>query len=262
MKSLRKGAEPRELLKWKQDNRQTPENLEYGKASFPMEAVRCALLQQQHYLCAYTLIRLKKPQECGENNTVESCHIEHILPQTRGHLVEKKRKGELVNGKEPKAVINFTPGEDIDFQNMIACYPPGVYQTHCDFGAQYKDHYDPYDHPLFLSPLTPVVESHFTFSADGRIKGVTERGEETITALRLDHHELCYRRKTVITGALYPKGAQRDPISAAEARRLAADVLLPAPDGRLREFCVAIYQAALLHADKLERRARRMAGQR
>lgn len=258
MKSLIRGAEPRELLTWKSDNRLTPENLKYGRAGFPSEALRCALLQQQHYLCAYTLIRLKKPQECSADyQTRESCHIEHILPQTRGELVEKKRSGE-----EVKEVVNFTPGEDIDFHNMVACYPPSQHKTHCDFGAQHKDHYDPYDNPLFLSPLTPSVESHFSFFSDGRIEAKTERGRETISALRLDHDELCYRRKSVITGAIYPKGSNRDPISASEARRLAVDVLHPAPDGRLREFCIAIHQVALWHANKLEQRARRMAARR
>lgn len=111
MKSLIRGAEPRELLAWKSDNRLTPENLKYGRAGFPSEALRCALLQQQHYLCAYTLIRLKKPQECSADyQTRESCHIEHILPQTRGELVEKKRSGE-----EVKEVVNFTPVKTLIF---------------------------------------------------------------------------------------------------------------------------------------------------
>lgn len=258
MRSLNNKTEPRELLNWKLDNRLIPENLVYNRAGFPAEAVRCALLAQQYYLCAYTLIRLKKPEKCDVNHqTRESCHIEHILPQTRGELIKRQRTGEIV-----KEVINFTPGEDIDFHNMVACYPPSMSSTHCEFGAQYKGDYDPYDHPDFLSPLTPSIESHFTFSTNGHIESETEKGQETIRALQLDHTELCCWRKEVINGAIYPKGIHRDPISAADARRLANNVLQPSPDGRLRDFCVAIHQVALKHADKLERRANRIAAQR
>ncbi|MCU6376398.1 hypothetical protein [Morganella morganii] len=258
MRSLNNKTEPRELLDWKSDNRLTPENLEYGKASFPAEAVRRALLAQQYYLCAYTLIRLKKPEECDTNNqTRESCHIEHILPQTRGKLIKEQR-----NGDEVREVIKFTAGEDIDFHNMVACYPPSISKIHCGYGAHYKGDYDPYDHPDFLSPLMPNIESHFTFSDKGHIESSTKKGQETIRALQLDHTELCCWRKEVINGAIYPKGTHRDPISAADARRLADNVLQPSADGRLREFCVAIHQVALKHADKLERRASRIAAQR
>ncbi|MFV8908185.1 hypothetical protein ABQ333_23430 [Serratia fonticola] len=253
MKLLNKGAEPRELINWKAENQQTPENLKYGIADFPSEAVRCALLQQQNYLCAYTLVRLKRPEECDDNHkTRQSCHIEHILPQTRGELVAKKLAGQQV-----KDVVNFTAGEDIDFNNMVACFPPSVDTTHCDFGAKYKGDYDPYDNPNFISPLTPSVETHFTFLSDGSIKAQSVKGEETIRALQLNHIELCHRRKYVLTGAIYPKGIKRPYISAAEARRLADEVLRPNADGRLREFCVAIRHVALSHADRLERRARR-----
>ncbi|MGQ6051433.1 hypothetical protein ACUNHQ_18580 [Serratia sp. IR-2025] len=257
MKFLNKGAEPRELINWKAENRQAPENLKYGRAGFPAETVRCVLLQQQNYLCAYTLIRLKRPEECDDNyRTSQSCHIEHILPQTRGELVAKSRAGQQV-----KNVVSFTPGEDIDFHNMVACYPPSTGMIHCDFGAQYKGDYDPYDHPDFISPLTPSVENHFTFFSDGRIEAQSARGAETIQALQLNHRELCLRRKNVLTGAIYPKGINRTCISAAEARRLADEVLRPNADGRLPEFCVAIRQVALSHANRLERRARRIAGQ-
>ncbi|EPZ8357452.1 hypothetical protein ACXWYY_002971 [Enterobacter hormaechei] len=256
MKYVRKGAEPRALLNWKSRNQLTPQNLKYGLAGFPAEQVRCELLQQQHYLCAYTMILLKSPAECDSTNkTRKSCHIEHILPQNRGDLVARKALGEDV-----KDVINFRVGEDIDFRNMIACFPPSADSIHCDFGASYKGDYDPNDNPNFISPLTPSVENHFKFLADGTIEALSEKGEETIKALQLNHIELRHRRERVITGAIYPKGVDH-PISAAEARRLADEVLRPNANGSLREFCIAIRQVALKHAERQERRARRTAGQ-
>ncbi|EPF1295411.1 hypothetical protein ACSQOT_001845 [Klebsiella michiganensis] len=256
MKCVNKGAEPRALINWKAINQPTPQNLKYGIAGFPSEEVRCTLLQQQHYLCAYTMIRLKKPVECDDTNkTRKSCHIEHILPQTRAELVARADAGEVV-----KQVINFTPGEDIDFRNMIACFPPSADSIHCDFGASYKGDYDPYDNENFISPLAPSVDLHFKFLADGSIEPLSEKGQETIRALNLDHIELCHRRERVLTGAIYPRGTDH-PISASEARRLAAEVLLPNADGCLREFCLAIHQVALVHAERLERRSRRISGQ-
>ena len=256
MRYVRKGAEPRTLLNWKSLNQATPQNLKYGLAGFPAEQVRCELLKQQHYLCAYTMIRLKTPAECdATNKTRKSCHIEHILPLNRGDLVSRKAAGEDV-----KDVINFRGGEDIDFTNMIACFPPSADSIHCDYGASYKGDYDPYDNPNFISPLNPSVEIHFQFLADGSIEALTDKGVETIEALQLNHIELRHRRERVITGAIYPRGVGR-PISAAEARRLADEVLLPNSNGCLREFCIAIRQVALKHAERQERRARRIAGQ-
>jgi hypothetical protein len=64
MRSIAKGPEPRALIQWKADNAATPENLRYGAAGFPREAVRQALLAEQFHLCAYTMRRLRTAAEC------------------------------------------------------------------------------------------------------------------------------------------------------------------------------------------------------
>jgi hypothetical protein len=233
MRSIAKGAEPRELIQWKANNVQTPENLFYGGGGFPAEAVRRALLAEQLHLCAYTLKRLKTAAECRSQglDTRESCHIEHLLPQARKMA-----------------------GEDIDYGNMLACYPPSRSRVACEYGAQAKSNLDPAT-DSFVSPLAPDAERHFGFDARGGIKGNTSAGAETIRALRLDHPALSNDRAAVIRGALQPKGRQ---LSAAAARRLATEVLRPDAERCLPAYCVAVATAALALAAREERRGARL----
>lgn len=233
MRSIAKGAEPRALIQWKADNAQTPENLVYGGGGFPAEAVRMALLAEQCHLCAYTMKRLKTAAECREQglDTTDACHIEHLLPQAR------------------KA-----PGEDIDYRNMVACYPPSRSRIACGYGAQAKGDFDPTT-GSFVSPLSSNAERHFELDALGGITGRTPEGVATIQVLRLDHPALVNDRAAVIRGALRPKGK---PLSAAAARRLAGQVMRPNQEGCLPAYCVAVASAALALADLAERRAARM----
>lgn len=237
MRSIAKGAEPRELIQWRADNRATPQNLVYGGGGFPAEAVRTALLAEQFHLCAYTLRRLKTAAQChaATQDTRASCHIEHVLPQSRRR-----------------------PGEDIDYQNMVACYPPSQSSVACEFGAQVKADFDP-STGGFVSPLSAGVEAHFDFDARGRASGRTADGGRTIDILNLNHKTLVDDRAAVIKGYLHPKG---QPLSAQAALRVANEVMQPDAQGCLPAYCVAVAQAAQRHADRQKRRATRMRGQR
>ncbi|WP_148304966.1 hypothetical protein [Castellaniella defragrans] len=117
MRSIHKRGEPRELIQWKVNNKTTPQNLVYHGGGFPAEAVRQALLAEQGHLCAYTMRRLKTARDCQQagQDTTAACHIEHILPQHRK-----------------------VSGEDIDYQNMVACFPPSQSRAACPFGAHKK----------------------------------------------------------------------------------------------------------------------------
>lgn len=237
MRSIAKGAEPRELIQWRTDNRATPQNLVYGGGGFPAEAVRTALLAEQFHLCAYTLRRLKTPAQChvAAQDTRASCHIEHLLPQSRRQ-----------------------PGEDIDYQNMVACYPPSQSSVACEFGAQVKADFDP-SAGGFVSPLSTGVEAQFDFDERGGVAGRTEDGRRTIGILKLDHKVLVDDRAAAIRGYLHPRG---QPLSAQAALRVANEVMQPDAQGCLPAYCVAVAQAARRHADRQERRATRMRGQR
>lgn len=236
MRSIRKGAEPRELIEWRRENNTTPQNLFYGRgSSFPGEAVRRALLLEQFHLCAYTMRRLPTVDECQAQGqeTVFSCHIEHILPQ---------------------AV--HTP-QSIAYSNMVACYPPSQGGVACGYGAIEKKDYDP-ARKLFVSPLAPNASQQFRFSSDGYVEGLTPEAIKTVEVLNLNHAILVNNRAAVIRGQLRPRS--RD-ISAAAARRLVEEVDKPDARHCLPEYCQALKQQAEQHAAKYEKRAARMRGQ-
>ena len=227
MRSITKAAEPRELIQWKADNAATPQNLVYGGGAFPAAAVRQALLEEQQHLCAYTLRRLKT----NGGDTRAACHIEHLLPQSRR-----------------------VPGEDIDYRNMVACYPPSQSTLACDFGAHAKADFDP-SRGGFVSPLSPAADAHFAFDERGSAAGTTADGRQTINILKLNHPTLVNDRAASIKGYLQPRGKK---LTAQAARRLAQLVMQPDAQHCLPAYCTAVAQAALLHAEREERRAARM----
>lgn len=241
MRLIAKGQEPRELSQWKAENALTPQNLRYGGGGFPAEEIRTALLAEQFHLCAYTMKRLLTAAACKSLNldSRNSCHIEHILPQCRK-----------------------VPGEDIDYLNMIACYPPSNSTVSCGYGAKFKDKFDPTPkddedpaNGIFVSPLSPAVETHFEFDARGHVSGRSASGTRTIAVLKLNHPELVNDRAAIIRGLLMPRGK---PLSAAAARRLAAQVMVPDAQRCLMPYCNAVASAALAFAAREERRARRL----
>jgi hypothetical protein len=259
MRFIAKQHEPRELLQWKAENAETPHILKYGGGGFPMEQVRQALLSEQSHLCAYTMKPLRTPADCAKrgNDTRDACHIEHVRPQSR--RVE---------------------GEDIDYQNMVACFPPSLHEQACEFGAKYKDDFDPVTgrylvrhrmnkakHEVealalrgqFVSPLTQQVENHFAYSRNGEMAGTTDSGKLTVAVLNLNHVHLVNDRRAAIKGALAPGGKR---LSAAKARALARHCMQPDAHNRATPYFVAIAAAALAFAVQEEKRAARIKGAR
>jgi uncharacterized protein (TIGR02646 family) len=232
MRSITKGAEPRALIQWKVENAGTPQNLSYGGGGFPGEAVREALLDEQFHLCAYTMKKLATSE--ASHNFRESCHIEHVLPQSGG-----------------------TTAETIDYRNMVACYPSSQTKVACEYGAQAKADYDPRTE-LFVSPLGANAERHFQFESDGSVAGTTAQGVATVTVLKLDHQTLVNDRAAAIRGFLYPRNGLA--VSAATARRIAVEVLKPDANLCLHPYCVAIATAASRLADRADNRAARLRG--
>lgn len=228
MRRIVKRGEPRALIEWKRINRKTPENLKYGGGGFPNSKVRVSLLQEQGYLCGYTMKAIASPA---------GCHIEHVIPQSL-----------------------CTEGvEDIDYGNMLACYPPSNTAIECEYGAKRKDAYDVRNN-AFLSPLDPAAANAFRFNDDGTMDSADPRANASIEVLNLNCAILCNDRAAAIHGFLLRRNKKE--LSAAAARRLAAEVIQPDAEGRLRPFCEALAQAALRYAKKVERRAGRLRGVR
>ena len=163
---------------------------------------------------------------------------------------------------------------------MVACFPPSLDEQACEFGAKYKDDFDPVTgrylardrmnqarHEVealaargqFVSPLAQHVESHFDYSKTGEITGKTDSGKLTIAVLNLNHVHLVNDRKAAIKGALAPGGKR---LSAAKARALARHCLQPDAHNCSTPYCLAIAAAASAFAAQEDKRAARMRGAR
>lgn len=236
MRHIVKHGPPRSLTDWLKENANIPENLVYNKAKFPLADVRESLMAEQFHLCAYTMKRLPLKAECTDQDTAYSCHVEHWLPQTR--KVE---------------------GEDIDYTNMLACFPPSKAKFKCEYGAHKKGSYDPAstDAKPIISPLQAAVTTSFKYHSDGTVEGKTVEARTTIEVLNLNAKSLINDRKAAIEGWLEPRGKR---VSASHARRVIQELSRPDANSCLEEFCKAIMEVAEQFALRDEKRAQRTKG--
>jgi len=183
-----------------------------------------ALIAEQGALCAYTMRRIDEG----------ASHVEHIKPQTRC-------RADLL-------------GSDLDYGNLVACYPRDGMARRCRYGAQEKGGWWENNGKPFVSPLHPVCEKRFRFDIDGQIAAVNNHEDAvmTIEVLALDHFSLTEDRKRVIGEFLFgPDGSS--PLTSAQANQAAAAICEPDGHGYFREFCVAIRGALVEHLKLLNR---------
>ena len=116
-----------------------------------------------------------------------SAHNEHLKPQSlcRQELVDA--------GLEPGVDL----GDDINHQNIVAALLVSGHGAKVAledlFGAARRT-----NQPLAIDPTNAVCETAFEFQADGRVRGTTDAGRETLTALHLGHQTLSGWRKQAI----------------------------------------------------------------
>ena len=166
--------------------------------------VEDALFAEQGGLCAYTGHRIgltRAKPDAGTQRAVEF-HIEHLTPQA-----------------------HCSYGQDAEYGNMVACWPPPNCGFEPAYGARKKGNWPrPGEETQFVSPLRDDCSDRFSFSHRGEI-GVAQPGDqaaaETIKRLALDDRTLTALRKGAIRGALNP-GSR--PIRLTEARRLLAQM--------------------------------------
>jgi uncharacterized protein (TIGR02646 family) len=230
---ITKAAEPHAFLNWKRTMKASPQNLEYD--NLPGEithAIKESLLNEQAFLCAYTLRRL---------NGADDCHIEHIQPQ------------------------NNQPDLTLDYANMAACFPRSGGDKSHGYGAPFKAGVAVALNENFVSPHRHDCERRFRYDNQGGIH--TREGDEaaaqTIQILGLDNQKLTeLRRRAVETYGLTLRPSREHkstkPKSAAQARQFAEEVLKPDAAGRLTPFCVVLRQVALEYAEKEEKRSQRL----
>lgn len=211
MRRIIKTHSPQELQKWCEDNKEINHAYEqlWGTAAFA--ALKQKLLEEQGSLCAYT----------GKAISNESSHVEHIKP--------RKVCGEW---------------EDVDYRNVVACFPADGGDVSYGFGAPMKAGW--WDGSRFVSPLMEDCEHHFRFAWSGHVRGFPDgdaAATQTIDTLKLDHEELRRLRKARIDGFFgYGKRTSTRPLTIVEARTVLANIDRIDRAGRLIEYCFVLKQ--------------------
>ena len=167
-------------------------------------------------------------------NAVAECHLEHIEPQ------------------------NASP-RDLDYANMLACFPSDGGDTKHGYGAPIKGGVA-VNSANFVSPIHSQVEQRFKYARNGGIaanSATDEAATNTINLLRLDNPKLIELRKAAIEAAGLTRNSVK-PLSAASAHRLAQECLQKDANFRLPAFCLVLSQVAEEYASREETQAARM----
>jgi uncharacterized protein (TIGR02646 family) len=223
MKKINKSPQPTKLQQWRAANAAIPGNLQYGCGGFPKGAVLSALLSEQGYLCAYTLLKIDESK----------AHIEHLKPRTMCRAEDDER--------EAQGTSRLC--EDVDWRNMVACYPQSGAE-HPGYGAVQKDKW--WHETDFVSPLTQNCEARFRFEKDGKIKAAVSNdtaAQTTINKLKLDCERLKEVRKEAIMQAGLHKRAPKPIRSISKVERFIDNLKRVQSDGYI-EFCTVLEQVA------------------
>jgi uncharacterized protein (TIGR02646 family) len=225
MKFVHKQGAPHKYKMWRRRVKRTSQE-DYREMPGEMKAaVLAALVMEQGEICAYTMIRVD----------AETSHIEHIKPES---LCRKEEKG-----------------SDLDFDNMLSCFPRNGMRRAWRYGAQRKGSW--WDSTLFISPLEPLCEKRFRFNLDGEISvvGANKAASKTIEVLALDHPTLTEDRRRAIHEFIYGKDGD-NPLSKVKASQLKMSVCNRS-GGQFVEFCVAFRDALEEHITYVKKLARK-----
>ena len=228
MKRVIKGKEPPALTAWKAENHDSPQNLDYGNLPGKvLDKIKEQMLKEQGYLCGYTMRRL---------NTVSECHLEHIEPQNAST-------------------------RDLDYANMLACFPSDGGDTKHGYGAPIKGGVS-VNSDNFVSPIHSQVEQRFKYARNGGIatnSATDEAATNTIKLLKLDNPKLIDLRKAAIEAAGLTRTSDK-PLSAMMARRMVQECLQKDANFHFPAFCLVLSHVAEEYASREEKQAARMRG--
>lgn len=234
MKYVRKAGSPFLYARWctkvdgtsKADWREVPSHLK--------EQVLSSMVKEQGGICAYTMRRIDE----------RLSHVEHIKPQALCRAQSR--------------------GSDLEYSNLIACFPREGMRNVYRYGAQKKGDWWAHNGAEFVSPLQPTCELAFRFHLDGSIAasgGRAAAARTTIGLLALDHQSLTEDRKRVIEEFVYGSSG-KEPLSLAGARRVQRRICERDVHGRFHEFCVAVRCALDGHMAALDKLRRRVKARR
>jgi uncharacterized protein (TIGR02646 family) len=226
MKYIQKTIAPAEYLTWCQTQQTLGVNFNFKSLPNPEKRIlHNALLSEQGFICGYTMKRINK----------DLSHIEHMKPQ---HIC-----------------IQEGVGTDLNYFNLIACYPQKGMKANCRYGAQAKDAWWENNGRELLLPLNDSCELRVVFNLKGEISPTriqTESTNNTISVLKLDDPILTEDRKNAIHEFIYGNNGY-ELISPEDANIAIDNVYKPTDDDHLNEFCIAIHDALYEYIDILKK---------
>lgn len=225
MRKIDKHAEPVAHVEWRSKNKG---DINYGynlMDSGIRTIVKTALLEEQGWICAYT----------GRAINEGSSHIEHLLPQK---------------------AWQDSKGLDVDYGNLVACWPEPGYKPEPVFGARYKDNWPaPGEESEFVSPLSAACEKRFRFSSRGQMSAdkTDTAAAKTMKRLGLDSPLLTDLRKIELSATLKNRS-----LKLPDARKRLKELedaereLKSGSKVRLTPYCFALKQVLAKHIKNLE----------
>lgn len=224
MKHIEKHGALREYNTWR-DSVRGKTNEDFRCLLNPLkERFHMALIKEQGGLCPYTMKRID----------YKSSHLEHIKPETLCRI--------------------DSVGSDLDYYNLIACFPREGMPAKCRYGAQAKDNWWVNNGLQFVSPIHPRCESLFVFNKFGEISAYQNNTDAKITidVLKLDNKTLTEDRRRAIS--IYINGRNGDaPLPIKIAETAIKDIIKHNGNGELFEFCIALKHALVEYIAYLEK---------
>jgi uncharacterized protein (TIGR02646 family) len=233
MRFIAANRPPQELIAWVASSRQAGVELNYdtlgkveidGESRDVKEAIKRQRLEDQGYLCAYTLVRIEE----------ESAHVEHLKARS-----VSKEEGRLE--------------ETVDYGNMVACFPANGGDTTYGCGAPVRG-----STALVVTPREQRCETALRYRSTGRVEPAQENDDAIRKMLNdvlcLNTHWLLGRRQNAILDAgVAPRSPK--PLTSTAASRLAEHIVEYRTGTKLTPFCVAIAHAAQDHVARLRKLA-------
>jgi uncharacterized protein (TIGR02646 family) len=211
MRKIRKSHPPASLRNWIAANRDLP-NFNYDALPVGVKAdLKEKLISEQGFLCAYT----------GREIQDNASHIEHLKPQS---------------------MTIDEPGKDVDYRNVVACFPVDGGDVSCGYGAPVKGGW--WDEDLFVSPLDDDCNRRFSFTWHGKVRAnpkTHHAAETTIKRLGLNKPALVSLRRSAIRG-FFGFGKNEQPIAISVARQFKTDLARRRPPLPMRPFCFVFEQ--------------------
>lgn len=165
MKHITKGPEPPEYVQWKANACEDWQPTYNDLSGIVKGTVKNALMEEQGHICCY----------CERRLSNDDSHIEHFRPQSDSSV------------------------DPLDYSNMLCSCQHQLKKGEPRHCGNLKDHW--FDDQLLISPFDLHCESHFTFTADGRIRpsrDIDVAAKTTITRLGLGIPKLNALREKAI----------------------------------------------------------------